>query len=179
MSLYKTIVGTVIKHLDMCRLCAKRKEVIRGMKLEDQVALVLCHAVSAGYSNMPRRAEGLHDAAGLFDGLLMIHDRADPSTYCSSKHLKTISLALKQVEGLDGLTAKCKAHITRLNSLLQAKGPKEKSTKVDKSSKGDSVKDKSKEKVKRKREREKDPGAATVKDKTKKLKQKDLTQSQE
>lgn len=159
-----------------CRLCVKRKDVVRGMKVEEKALLAVCHAVSAGYANMVRRADGLQNAAGVFEGLRTVHDKAEPKQYCSSKHLRTLQGAIKQVEGLDGLSGKCNAQLKRLRNLLgmgaKEVQPKEAAQPKDVQEKDDS----SKVKVKRKRDKD---TASTDKQEKKSKKQEDLAQSQE
>lgn len=133
----------------MCRLCAKRKEVIRGMKLEDQVILTVCHAVSAGYANVGRRADGLQNAALLLDGLHNVHDKCFPKQYCSSKRLRTLQGAVKQVEGVDGLSGKCRAQLKRLRNLL---GMGESHTDTQQPQHAQEIQDIVKAKTKRKRD---------------------------
>lgn len=151
----------------MCRLCAKRKEEVKGMQLEEQVMAAVCHAVSAGYANMVRRADGLQNAAGLFEGLHNMHNKCNPKQYCSSKRLRTLQGAIKQIEGLDGLSGKCTAQLKRLRNLLAMGKAKDGAQTKDGQGQGDSSK------VKVKRKRDKDSLGSTNKEKKTK-KQKDL-----
>ena len=92
---------------------------MRGMKLEEQVMLAVCHAVSAGYANMVRRTDGIQNAAALLEALHVVHDKAPAVTYCSSKHLRSLQGAITQVEALDGISGKSTAQLKRLRNLLQ------------------------------------------------------------
>jgi hypothetical protein len=167
----------------MCRLCSKRKAAVRALRLEDKSLLAVCHAVSAGYSNMSRRADALQNASALFEALRSLHDKSDPKQFCSSTHLRTLQVAIKQVEGLDGISKKCTGHLNRLRSLLGMNKAKEvKDAKAQKAA-GDNV---GKGVGKRRREKgsveagAQDLGEEKQKKKLKKLKkQKGLTQAQE
>ena len=143
------------------------------MKLEEPALLAVCHAVSAGYANMARRADGIQNAAGLLEALCTLHDKAPADTYCCSKQLRTLRAAIKQVEGMEGLGGKSTAQLKRLRNLL-GMGSREGAEEVQ----GAEAKSaSSKAKVKRKREKE---AASGVKEEKKSPKKKTKSaQSQE
>jgi hypothetical protein len=158
-------------------LCAKRKEVVRELKLEEKVLHAVCHAVSAGHASMPRRADALQHAAGLFEGLHNLNGKSNPEQFCSSKQLRTLQVAIKQVEGLDDISGRCTAQLKRLRNLLGMGTEKEAQKRVRTEVQAGS----GKVKVKRKRDRDsvKSDQKPSEEKKEKLKKQKKLTQSQE
>lgn len=74
--------------------------------------------VAAGYTNNARRLSGLHACADALEGLCKLHTEAAVGEFCPEKRLNALRVAIKQVQGIDDLPAKCKTQLQRVQKVL-------------------------------------------------------------
>lgn len=103
----------------MTRYAPRQVDEFKALKMEGQMLRAVTEAVAAGYTNAGRRLGGLQACADALEGLCRLHGGAAMTEICSEKRLNALRAAIKQVEGMDDLPAKCKTQLQRAKKILQ------------------------------------------------------------
>lgn len=105
--------------LRFCRYAPRQVEAFKALKMEGKMLKAVTEAVAAGYTNMGRRLGGLQACADALEGLCKLHGGAAMTEISSEKRLNALRAAIKQVEGVDDLPAKCKTQLQRVKKVLE------------------------------------------------------------
>lgn len=90
----------------------------QALKIEGKMVKAVTEAVAAGYSTPARRANGLHACADALASLCKLHGDTAMGDLCSEKRLNGLGVAVKQVQGIDNLPAKCKTQLVRVQKVM-------------------------------------------------------------
>lgn len=90
----------------------------QALKIEGKMVKAVTEAVAAGYSTPARRATGLHACADALAGLCKLHGDTAMGDFCSEKRLNALGAAVKQVQGIDNLPARCKTQLIRIQKVI-------------------------------------------------------------
>lgn len=101
-----------------CRYAPRQVKEFQALKIEGKMVKALTEAVAAGYSTPARRATGLHACADALASLCKLHGDTAVGDFCSEKRLNGLGVAVKQVQGIDNLPAKCKTQLIRIQKVI-------------------------------------------------------------